>query len=399
MARGASAARAERAGEAARADGVCARASGRTTGWRASTRRANDDPSHRRRAFGVLPLPRGWRSRPRVSAQPLRSRRLLLLKTNNGDGNHRWRALFNCSASMDVSWWARQRPRTWVSACGVRAVRRALYLWPARPRASRPPRGDPATHRQPARDVRRVVRPALVALQVAPPCAAARRGRRARDRRRGDGPRRRRGPRRDRQPVSVRAALPRAARARAGRRRRERRASFSKRSRRSRRRRGATVVALTEVGVPCGACPRWCCRRATVAQAVTLAPLLFGSAHVHHLETRERMIAAEKRTFCLALGTRRRRAARRRARALLAVSAQFAYTSLFGAFASFRCCEQATRARRRWRTRSAVTGVPGVSPRRGAGTEPSSSRRARGHHRVRRALAHGPDEAPRVALG
>ena len=78
---------------------------------------------------------------------------------------------------------------------------------------------------------------------------------------------------------------------------------------------------------------------ATVAQAVTLAPLLFGSAHVHHFfETRERMIAAEKRTFSFSRAAAADRAAAERratARALLAVSAQFAYTSLFGAFASF----------------------------------------------------------------
>lgn len=76
---------------------------------------------------------------------------------------------------------------------------------------------------------------------------------------------------------------------------------------------------------------------ATVAQAVTLAPLLFGSAHVHHFfETRERMIAAEKRTFSFSRAADRAAAERRAtARALLAVSAQFAYTSLFGAFASF----------------------------------------------------------------
>ena len=77
---------------------------------------------------------------------------------------------------------------------------------------------------------------------------------------------------------------------------------------------------------------------ATVTEAVALSPLLFGSAHVHHFfETRERMVAAERRrerTFSRAAD---RDAAERRAtaRALLAVSAQFAYTSLFGAFASF----------------------------------------------------------------
>ena len=121
---------------------------------------------------------------------------------------------------------------------------------------------------------------------------------------------------------------------------------------------------------------------ATVAQAVTLAPLLFGSAHVHHFfETRERMIAAEKRTFSFS------RAADRIApppngappRARCSPCPRSSRTRRCSARSRrFWCCEQATRARRRWRTRSATRrACPTSSPRRGAGTEPSSSRRTR----------------------
>ena len=94
---------------------------------------------------------------------------------------------------------------------------------------------------------------------------------------------------------------------------------------------------------------------ATVARAVALSPLLFGLAHVHHFfEARERARRREEATLrrcdadddCGDFGARtvvdddaraRATAAERRAtrRALIVVSVQFAYTSLFGAFAAF----------------------------------------------------------------
>lgn len=81
---------------------------------------------------------------------------------------------------------------------------------------------------------------------------------------------------------------------------------------------------------------------ATVTEAVALSPLLFGSAHVHHFfETRERFlsgpVAVSSSSRADPYTEKRDSSKKRRAtkRALLVVAAQFAYTSLFGAFASF----------------------------------------------------------------
>jgi prenyl protein peptidase len=99
---------------------------------------------------------------------------------------------------------------------------------------------------------------------------------------------------------------------------------------------------------------------ATITQAVCLAPLLFGSAHVHHFfEERKRLVLfasagggfgeedASSRDEDETRDDGRRaqreallgkdRVSYRNAtkKTLIAVAAQFAYTSLFGAFASF----------------------------------------------------------------
>ena len=181
---------------------------------------------------------------------------------------------------MDVSWVADAwRPaHAWIGAWVASALYvGSLYLWPARYRA---PRDHPAVIRRRTVSLLGtcVASCALpwVALQVAPP-----RGRAAASRlatvAEATACRRRRGPRRDRQPVPVRAALRRRARA-ARRRRRERRASFSE------------ALAPKSVTAWCNHVVAPGPRRvfavcvptlvfagaATVAQAVTPAPLLFG---------------------------------------------------------------------------------------------------------------------------
>ena len=278
-------------------------------------------------------------------AQPLRSRQLLFPKTNNGDRNHTARAR-DYSASMDVSWVADAwRPaHAWVGAWAASALYvGSLYLWPARYRA---PRDHPAVIRRRTVSllVTCVASCALpwVALQVAPPCAAVRAAGVA-------------------LPATVAEATGLAAAGAAP-------AAIASLClcallflgplARAALDEGAASVArlFSQALAPKSAtawrnhvvapvAEEWVFRAvcvptlvfagaATVAQAVTLAPLLFGSAHVHHFfETRERMVAAERRRN----PERNRDAAERRAtaRALLAVSAQFAYTSLFGAFASF----------------------------------------------------------------
>ena len=328
MARGASAARrAERAGEAARTDGVCARAVRRTTGWRASTRGARRPVSPP--TFGGLPCHvAGARGRD-LSAQPLRSRQLLLLKTNNGDRNHSRRARARLLGLDDVSWVADAwcPAHAWVGAWGRPRCTSGRFTRPARYRA---PRDHPAVIRRRTVSLLGtcVASCALprVALRRRRARARARRGRRApRDRRRGDGPSRRRARRsfvrsRDRpRVVAVRArridfvflVSPRTKAPRASPRARPTRASV-----RSSLARSATTSPSSAVGPghPTYSCPPLRPRRDGRADGHPGAAASASGARPPPPRARARMIAAAKRAPLVLLPPRRIAPAAERAR-------------------------------------------------------------------------------------